>query len=420
LMDRLQININELLESISKAQDLVSPRLSNHHRQVAYLAFRLAEQIDLPTEQQRDIYLAGLLHDIGALSTPERLELIESEPINIFSHGFRGARLLNGFAPLMNAAHIIKFHHLPWNHGEGRSFEGEDVSFASHIIHLADRTCALVLPGENIIMQLEKILAVIRKQAGAKFEPSLVDALCELGSVESIWLDLVSDEPNEAISDSGLVSIHTAEIDDVVGLAYIFSHMIDFRSRFTAVHSAGVASTAEKLAQLIGFSPYECKMMLIAGYLHDLGKIAIDSEILEKSAKLTEDEFNTVRVHTYYTYHLLKPISQLQTINIWASYHHEKLDGTGYPFHITGDSLPLGSRIMAVADIFAAITEDRPYRKGMDFNGTREILNQKVADNAIDGSVVNILLENYDEINSIRKQAQLEAAEHYDSFMRQN
>ena len=75
---------------------------------------------------------------------------------------------------------------------------------------------------------------------------------------------------------------------------------------------------------------------------------------------------------------------------------------------------------MAVADIFAAITEDRPYRKGMDFNGTREILNQKVADNAIDGSVVNILLENYDEINSIRKQAQLEAAEHYDSFMRQN
>ena len=71
MMDRLQININELLESISKAQDLVSPRLSNHHRQVAYLAFRLAEQIDLPTEQQRDIYLAGLLHDIGALSTPE-------------------------------------------------------------------------------------------------------------------------------------------------------------------------------------------------------------------------------------------------------------------------------------------------------------------------------------------------------------
>ena len=135
-------------------------------------------------------------------------------------------------------------------------------------------------------MQLEKILAVIRKQAGAKFEPSLVDALCELGSVESIWLDLVSDEPNEAISDSGLVSIHTAEIDDVVGLAYIFSHMIDFRSRFTAVHSAGVASTAEKLAQLIGFSPYECKMMLIAGYLHDLGKIAIDSEILRSRPNL--------------------------------------------------------------------------------------------------------------------------------------
>jgi len=418
-MDKLMININEMLESISNAQDLVSPRLSNHHQQVAYLAFRLAEHIGLPFEQQKDVYLAGLLHDIGALSTPERLELLESEPVNVHYHGFSGAKLLEGFMPLKEPAYIIKYHHLPWNHGEGRAFNDEEVSIASHIIHLADRTCASIRSGENVIVQKNRILPAIRKQAGAKFEPDLVDALCELCSIESIWLDLVSDEPIRMISDPGLLNIHTSEIDDVIDLAFIFSHIIDFRSRFTSLHSAGVAKTAEKLAQIIGFSPFECKMMLIAGYLHDFGKIAINSQILEKEGKLTEDEFNTIRVHTYYTYRLLEPIKQLQTVNIWASYHHEKLDGTGYPFHISGDSLPLGSRIMAVADIFAAITEDRPYRKGMDYAGAKRVLEEKVADNSIDRSVVNTLLENFGEINSIREQAQAEAAEHYEKFMRQ-
>ena len=111
-MDKLKININEMLESISNAQDLVSPRLSNHHQQVAYLAFRLAEHIGLPFEQQKDVYLAGLLHDIGALSTPERLELLESEPVNVHYHGFSGAKLLEGFMPLKEPAYIIKYHHL--------------------------------------------------------------------------------------------------------------------------------------------------------------------------------------------------------------------------------------------------------------------------------------------------------------------
>lgn len=416
-MEKFQINIHDLLESISKAQDLVSPRLSNHHQQVAYLSYRLAEQIDLPIEQQRDVYLAGLLHDIGALSTAEKLELIEAEPVNVNNHGFRGAKLIQDFKPLQGPANIIKYHHLPWNYGEGRTFNGEDVYLASHIIHLVDCTCALIRPDQNIIMQLPKLLSVIRKQVGLKFEPNLVDALCELGSKEYIWLDLVSSEPIKMISNPGLFDIHTSEIDDIVDLAYIFSHIIDFRSRSTALHSAGVAKTAERLARIMGFSPYECKMMLIAGYLHDLGKIAINSDILEKSDKLTEDEYNTIRSHTYYTYHMLEPVKQLQTITTWASYHHEKIDGTGYPFHIAGDSLSLGSRIMAVADIFTAITEDRPYRKGMEFAEVKQVLTDMVSNNAIDGKVVDVLLGNFKEIDTVREKAQAEALELYENFL---
>jgi HD-GYP domain-containing protein (c-di-GMP phosphodiesterase class II) len=415
-MDKIQVNLYDLLTCISNAQDLVSPKLSNHHQQVAYLAFRLSERMDLTIEQQYDIFIASLIHDMGALSTRERLELIETEPVTVNSHAFRGAKMFEGFKPLRSSAGIVRFHHLPWNNGEGSEYMEEEVPLASHIIHLADRTCALIEPEHNIITQIPGILSNIRAQAGGKFRPDLVDALVDLSIKEYIWLDLVLPAPARKISRKGFLNVLALEIDDIVDLAMIFSRIIDFRSRFTALHSAGVAKTAEKLAQLVGFSPYECKMMLIAGYLHDLGKIAIDSDVLEKPARLDEDEFNKMRAHTFYTYYSLEPLEQLRTINTWASFHHEKLDGSGYPFHIAGDSLPVGSRIMAVADVFTAITEDRPYRKGMEFDNAKKVLNNMVADNALDGRIVKLLLENYHELDEIRKTAQDEAAGQYEKF----
>lgn len=418
IMDKIRANLYDLIACISKAQDLVSTKLSNHQPQVAYLSFRLAEHIGLPTEMRNDIFFAALIHDIGALSSRERLELVELEPINANNHGFRGAKLLEGFKPLQNAAGIIKYHHLPWNDGGGSSYMGEQVSLASHIVHLADRTCALVSPKRNIITQLPDIISVIRRLANSVFKPDLVEALSDLSAKEYIWLDLISSDPGKRILDTGMFNTMTLEIDDLVDLASIFSHIIDFRSRFTARHSAGVAKTAEKLAKLVGFSPYECKMMLIAGYLHDLGKIAISDEILEKPSKLNEDEYNVMRAHSYYTYYLLNPLRQLRTIAKWASSHHEKLDGTGYPFHISGDSLSLGSRIMAVADVFTAITENRPYRQGMDYESTKKILRDMVVSNALDKDVVDLLIDNFHEINSIREKSQIEAARQYEDFLR--
>ncbi|MGB4439158.1 MAG: HD domain-containing phosphohydrolase [Sedimentibacter sp.] len=416
-MDKIRINLYDILTCISNTQDLVSTKLSNHQQQVAYLAFRLSEHINLPIDYQYNIFLASLIHDIGALSTKEKIELIETEPVDANNHAFRGAKLLEGFKPLQTSAGIIKFHHIPWNNGKGNTYMGEDVPPESHIIHLADRTCALINPDRNIITQLPDILSAIREQANSVFRPDLVDALFDISMYEYIWLDLISPSPAKKILNTGLFNILTLEIDDIVDLALIFSRIIDFRSRFTARHSAGVAKTAERLAQLIGFSPYECKMMLIAGYLHDLGKIAIGDDVLEKPAKLNEDEFNEMRAHTFYTYHALEPLEQLRTINTWASFHHEKLNGKGYPFHIAGDNLSIGSRIMAVADVFTAVTENRPYRKGMNFDSAEKVLCNMVASNALDGRIVDLLIENYQELDNIREISQFEAAEQYKNFL---
>lgn len=416
-MNKIRIKLYDLLTCMSNAQDLISTKLSNHHQQVAYLSYWLAEEMKLPENEQKDLFLAALIHDMGALSIREKLEIIESEPINVNSHAFRGAKLFEEFWPLKRAAGIIKYHHLPWNNGEGRFYMGEEVPFASHIIHLADRACAMIRPETNILSQIPGIVAAISKQADTHFHPDLVAALVALSKKEYIWLDLTSRYSSSIVAGTGLFDIHTLEIDDLVDLALVFSYIIDFRSPFTARHSAGVARTAETLARRCGFSPYECKMMLIAGYLHDLGKIAIGDEILEKPAKLNEDEFNVIRAHTYYTYHLLAPLEQLETINAWASFHHEKLNGTGYPFHIAGENLSLGSRIMAVADVFTAITENRPYRTGMNFESTKNVLMNMVAGNALDANIVSIVIDNFVEINMIRENSQIAAEEHYKNFL---
>jgi HD-GYP domain-containing protein (c-di-GMP phosphodiesterase class II) len=206
------------------------------------------------------------------------------------------------------------------------------------------------------------------------------------------------------------------DIDEVLSISRLLSRIIDFSSHFTATHSAGVAKTAEKLAEVAGFSKNESLMMLVAGYLHDLGKLAIPGTILEKPGRLDDSEFNAIRSHTFFTFQLLDRIKGFETINRWASFHHERLDGRGYPFHLMGDSIPVGSRIMAVADVFTAITEPRPYRDGMGRDQRIKLLRSMAENGAICGRTVAAVLDNFRLMTAICRESQLEAAEYYDRF----
>ena len=407
------VNMFDLLICLTNAVDLISHELENHHQQVAYLALRIAEQLGLSVEQKKDLILAGLLHDIGTISLDERLELIESEPLTVQNHALRGAQLIEGFSPLQNAADIVRYHHVPWKYGEGNFFQGDEVSQLSHLLHLADRVAVLTGNDQNILGKVKQIQQVILDQKGKVFQPEFVDAFLEISAQEYIWLDLVYSPLIYVLPKA--VSFDTLELslDEVVGLTEIFSSIIDSRSPFTAYHSAGVASTAEKLAELAGFSEVECKMMLIAGNLHDLGKLAVRREVLEKQDRLNAEEFNEIRSHTFHAYRLLELIKGFETINQWASFHHEKLKGKGYPFHLKGASIPLGSRIMAVADIFTAISEDRPYRKGMERREVISVLESMVRDGSICANVVSLLLDNYELIEETRRTAQQKVRHSY-------
>jgi HD-GYP domain-containing protein (c-di-GMP phosphodiesterase class II) len=412
-MEKINISLYEFLKCISDAVDLVSEKLANHHHQVAYLSYRLAEQLGIPETRKTNTFIAALVHDVSALSINERLEIIESEPIYVNTHAFDGYRLFNKFAYMRDEAEIIKYHHLPWNNGEGKTYDGSAVPFESHIVHLADRVCARMDP-DDVLFQLHEIKDFAQRSKNTLFEPSIVNALLELSEKEYIWLDLASRYP---LRNLPMIKTPMLDIDDIISMSSVFSHIVDFRSKFTALHTSGVAETAYKLAELVGMTSYECKMMLVAGYLHDLGKLVINKNILEKPAGLNEYEISKIRSHTYYTYQLLNNIPQFAEIKKWAAYHHEKLNGNGYPFHLKGEELPLGSRIMAVADVFTAITEDRPYRKGMSYENAVKVLNNMVADGSLDENIIRILIEHYHAINNHRIQAQEKAALMYSDYL---
>ena len=412
------IRVSDLIICLSDAMDFIDAAVVNHHKQVAYIASSIGAEMGLPYAEQNELILAGALHDIGAFTLKERMDTLSFEVENPHLHAEKGYALLRPFEPMSDIAGIIRFHHLPWNHGGGSVFKGQQVPAASHILHLADRVAILINKKHEVLNQVPSICKKIMDEADKKFTPGIVDAFMGLASKEYFWLDSVSHSLQSLFSDKlGKASIGLSS-EDMMDFSKLFSMIIDFKSQFTATHSSGVATTAEMLSGFLGFTEYERRLMQIAGYLHDLGKLAVPVEILHKPSELKEREFNVIRHHTFYTYRLLETIPSFHVISKWAAFHHERLDGTGYPFHLTEKDLPLGSQIMAVADVFTAITEDRPYRAGMTRENAIGVLDAMARNFALNKEIVAVLKDNYEEIDTNRKQAQASAIKEYKGLSR--
>jgi len=133
--------------------------------------------------------------------------------------------------------------------------------------------------------------------------------------------------------------------------------------------------------------------MRVAGLLHDLGKLSIDGTLLDKPGHLTWEEMNIFRQHPYYTYRILREAGDLDPLPAWAAYHHERLDGSGYPFRLDNASLDQGARIIAASDVFVALCEDRPYRPGLPRGEIARLLEEEVARGAMDADAVAAVLE---------------------------
>jgi HD-GYP domain-containing protein (c-di-GMP phosphodiesterase class II) len=411
--------VRSLLSALAKAMNLINPDMENHHQETAYLAYQIGMEMGLHTEDLHLIASAALLHDVGTIVMPQRENLAEIE-----SHrreiAHIGAEMIRDLEPFEMIANIIELCQNGWRENVefaktkacSRAVHGniEQCIDVAECIHLADVISALWDEEGEILNQVPMIREAVEAGRGTEFSDKAVDAFQRISQREFVWMDFVLN-PTFLMFFTG--DMHDLSLEETVELTQLMSRIIDFRSSFTAMHSAGVAASAKELARLAGMNEKDCMKMEIAGNLHDVGKLRVPNEILEKPGKLTEEEFNKIKEHPYYTRLILMDIEGFEEIADWAGFHHEKLNGRGYPFHFDSGFLSLGSRIMTVADIFSAITEERPYRKPMSREQAMKVMWENVERGEICRDIVQLLEDNYDAVNDARKKKSQEAGARY-------
>jgi HD-GYP domain-containing protein (c-di-GMP phosphodiesterase class II) len=413
----LTFQFSELIVSITETIDLISPVVSNHHKVVAYISYSLAKQLGLSTIEQVKLEIAGSLHDIGGLTLIERLAPTEFEYKDSDSHAERGYLLLNGLKPCLGIAKMVRYHHDSWLNGSCVGVNDEKIPFGSHVLNLADRVSVLIKEKDkNILNSVDEIIEKITERKGEVFHPQIVDAFMEISKKDSFWLGIQYLYTPNFTTQKSIIDFVNFSHSDFEDFIIFMSRLVDFKSRFTASHSSSVAACAEIIAKHAGFSKNETKLIRYAGYIHDLGKLAIPTEILEKQGALSKEEFNLMRTHAYHTNRVLANVSGFETIRIWGALHHEKLNGKGYPFGLKSEEIPLGSRIMAVADIFTAIREKRPYREPMTKENTINVLTTMADSYEIDSSLVEIVKSNFEELDFVREKAHGDTLSEYEEF----
>lgn len=389
-----KMRLSELFITLSSALDMDSYEILDHSRRVAYIALEIAAMLELEKEEINQLVLAALIHDIGIIDTEKK-----EKAQNIFqielglaeSHCRLGAELTEKLKFMPQLADIIYFHHHSWQGSNFDGVQGEKIPLASRIIHLSDRIEALIDSDSFILNQVDDVMRTIKSKSGSWFDPELVKIFSVIAQKESFWLNLKVKEYNSILENWGKNTRVKINLSDLESIASVVAHLIDRVSPFTSRHSTGVATIAAMITHELGYSYQKQRAIRIAGLFHDLGKLIVPVEIIEKEAELTADEFKLIKQHTFYTYRLLNKIQGLGSIPEWAAFHHERLDGTGYPFRIRGDQLNTGSRIMAVSDVFQALTEDRPYRPAFSITKALSIIDKMEQEAKLDAEIIAVL-----------------------------
>lgn len=411
MLKDISVNLGNFLLSLSDAVDQSSPVIASHQIRTAFIAWRICEVGNIAKPTTERIFIAALLHDIGAPTPEEKIRIHRFDDTNIEEHCRIGEMLLRTCPLLAGAAPAVRYHHRMWEDWE-TALETPHV-FESQVVQLADLLERLINRGRYILHQVDDLKAGIAGYADQKINRKLVRLFEELAVREDFWLDLVSPRLYSLLLHHGPLRRFVIDYGETQNLTKLFRDIIDLRSRFTAAHSAGVVECATRLSRLFGMTEWEIRQMEMAGNLHDLGMLAVPGEILDKPGRLTNDEYALIKQHPYFTYSILNSIGGLEQIAEWAALHHELLDGSGYPFHVKADRLSSGARILAVADIFTALTGDRAHRKGMGKGEVQKILLGRVKDHQLAGNIVNLLCENYAEVAGAVAEKQVGVQNYY-------
>lgn len=430
------LRLAELLAALSLACDLANAFPMEKALRNCLLAVSVGRQMGIEGSELSDIYYVGLLRSIGCTSYAHEESVLAGDDISFrntfaavdFTHPpevvsamftrlgkgtgpIRRAkavssvmRQMKGFGPAMAAANCEAGARLAqrlgmsdavseglnqiyerWD-GKGipRGISGDEVSITALFGNFAHVVTVFHQRGRR-----EATCQMVKRRRGGEFPPAMVDAFLEnsddlLSAIEaeSVWDTTLEAEPEPRRL------MPEPRLED---LARAFAHFVDLKSPFTLEHSTGVAELARQASERLGLTSIEKKAVTIAALLHDLGRVSVSNSIWEKPGTLTPSEWERVRLHAYYSERILSHSTLLPYGRI-AGMHHERLDESGYHRGVPAALLPAPARILAAADAYHAMIEDRPHREALSPDEAAKELQAEAAEGRLDREAVAAVL----------------------------
>lgn len=372
-----ELSLSDMLGQISIALDAVEQDLLGatpyHSKRVAVLSLEIGRALGYDRACLFSLAGCALLHD-NALT-----EYILSEQpsirqgANLQSHCIIG-QVNCSCIPFPNKIDgFIQYHHEAADGSGVFGLRETEFPQEAGIIALADQVDVHFALQRLSASRLDEVRRYIESKAGTKFSDALAQAA--LSVLDASFLESVRDA---CIYETLLRQIPplscTLTNAQMISLSGIIAKIIDYKSKFTRMHTSQIANKAWYMTGVYGYDTTLRARVYQAATLHDIGKLFVPTATLEKPGRLTDEEFRTIQSHVRYTWELLHPIRGLGEIVDWASNHHEKLDGSGYPFGKRAHALDFISRLMTCLDIYQAVSEPRPYHAGRSHGETMRIL----------------------------------------------
>jgi putative nucleotidyltransferase with HDIG domain len=415
----VDIRLSELVSALSHALDVTGGQPMGHAERTCLIGLRLADAIGLEPARRSSLFYALLLKDAGCSTTAAATaEAFGSDDLQIkresrlidtnrpaLSLGYlqrniapgaslrqrarhlraviamsnggvselnrmrcaRGADIARGIGLDEEAAGAIGqlFEH--WD-GQGHPGDraGEEISLLARIACLAQSMEVFWQQGGPAAA-----VDIARARRGTWYDPTLVDAVGVLERDRAFWASLAAPDVQSVEPADRVERADSLRMDRI---AEAFAGIVDAKSPYTARHSAGVADIADGIAVTLGLDGTTRDLLRRAALLHDIGKLGVSNRILDKRGSLTEGEWGAVRRHPRLSMVILRGVPALADVARLAVMHHERLDGSGYPYGMTADELDLPARILQVADVAEALTAERPYRAALPVDEVLSIM----------------------------------------------
>ncbi len=352
-----------------------------------------------------EMYLAGLAHDVGlvlygSVKNIERFKSLVGElkvsDQGVISfdidqlietvdrrneHAVVSWKMIEGILS-KKFAEAVLHHHSPWKASD------EETSRLAYVIHIAD-VISNVYRRESMKSEAEAMAQLLKV---------LESMNVPYRDIKSAAMDLLEDlvDFSMVVDTKPHVDYFTNvkrifKIDEILRIFKIFVYLVDFRSPFTRNHSSSIATLARDVASEMMKSSFDSMVMYIAGLIHDFGKLGTPLSILHKPGGLSKCEGMVMKRHVADTFRITRHMSEISEILNVAVMHHERLDGSGYPYGLKAPDIPMKARILQVCDVFVALTENRPYRRGMDYDSALKIIERDVRNGKLDPDVFETL-----------------------------